>query len=229
MKKSQFYVIGNWKSNKSIDDVVVWCQDFATLFTREPVMTETLKVVLCVPFIHISTIKSLIALNRLPLRLGVQTVSSFAQGAYTGEVSAAMLKDLVEYTLIGHSERRNYFKETDQDLGEKVKQTKNAGIEPVYCIPNETAFIPDQVNFVGYEPVWAIGTGKAESPENANKVAAAIKARANRTLRVIYGGSVTADNVAAYATMEHIDGVLPGGASLKPDTFHRLIVNASHI
>lgn len=227
MPTAPFYVIGNWKSNKTIDEVVIWARDFETLYKKQPFSPAKVKVVVGVPFPLLTTLKSLVMLKRLPFELAAQNVSSYPAGAYTGEICAEMIKDMVSFSLVGHSERRKYFKETDEDLVHKVEQARLAGIEPVYCVQDEAMAVPEQVKFVGYEPVWAIGTGKAETAENANQVAGNIKKRLNRAVTVIYGGSVTADNVNTYVKMEHIGGVLPGGASLKPDTFYNLILNAA--
>lgn len=227
MKSTLFYIIGNWKSNKTIDEAVIWAKDFETFAKREPFDLKKVRVILCVPFLHMTTLASLIELRQLPLLLGAQNVSAYPQGAYTGETSASMCQVFVKYTLIGHSERRKYFKEDEPTLKSKLEQAKMVAIEPVYCVQDENMSIPETVTLVGYEPVWAIGTGKPDTPDNANRVAGIIKQRSGRDIKVIYGGSVTPENVTAYATMEHISGVLPGGASLTAQSFHRLIVNAS--
>ena len=228
MRSTPFYIIGNWKSNKTVGEAVIWMQDFATLWKSQPYDAQKVKVILCASFSHLTTLASLIQLNNLPLELGAQNISPFPVGAYTGEVSAAMLKDLVRYTLVGHSERRKHFHEGQEDLPQKIKEAKSVGLTSIYCIQNETDDIPADLSFVAYEPVWAIGTGKPETAEAANSVAASIKQEYPK-LTIIYGGSVTPENVAEYAKMEEIGGVLPGGASLKPDTFYNLILNANSV
>ena len=227
MNKNQpFYIIGNWKSNETIDEAVAWWQDFSYLWKKNPPNTQNLKIILCPSFIHLTTIKSLIELSDIPMSLGVQDLSPFPSGPYTAENSANMLKGLVKYSIIGHSERRKYFGEKDDELKAEVEQAIKAGIEPIYCIQDDKMSFPKECNIVAYEPVWAIGTGKPETAENANQVAKNIKAHAHKQLAVIYGGSVTSENVSSYVNQEDISGVLPGGASLDPKKFIGIIANA---
>ncbi len=229
MNKSPFYIIGNWKSNKTVTEASIWCQDFATAWKKQKIDESKIKIVLCPSFIHLTTVRSLIELSQVPIELGCQTISSTEMGAFTGEVAASMVSEFVRFVLIGHSERRTYQKETETELLAKVVQAKAAGIEPIYCVQNSEQSIPPQCMMVAYEPVWAIGTGKADTPQNANEVAAVIKQKATRPLTIIYGGSVTAANIAGYAATEHINGVLPGGASLTATTFVELIANVSSV
>lgn len=227
MSAAPFYIIGNWKANKTVEEAAIWCQDFATLWKKRATPAKNISVVLCPSFLHLTTVASYISLAHLPMQLGCQDISEFKSGAYTGQVSADMVKNFAKFTLVGHSERRKYNQETERALFDKITRAREAGIEPIYCVQSAEMTIPDTATFVAYEPVWAIGTGKAETPENADLVAQQIQERAGRELTVIYGGSVTADNVASYTKMKHLRGVLPGGASLKPDTFLELIVHAT--
>ncbi len=225
MERKEFFVIGNWKSNKSIPEAESWLYEFHTLLQKKSI-PDTTKVILCPSFIHLAPIGKLIRELNLPVELCVQNVSSFSSGAYTGEVNAQQVKDLVSYGLIGHSERRKYFQETDYLLEQKVLQLKGAGIEPIYCVQNDQQSFPEECTFIAYEPVWAIGTGTPDKPENANRVTTLLKSRAKKPIQVIYGGSVTDMNVSQYFRQTDIDGVLPGGASLKAESFYRLIQNA---
>ena len=234
MKKNPFLVVGNWKSNKTVDEAVIWMQDFCTRWKKQPYDPEKVKVILCAGFTHLTTLASLIQLSKLPLELGAQDVSPYPHGTYTGAISAAMLHNLIHFSLIGHSERRNHFGETEEILFQKIDQAKKHHIEPIYCVQNENMPIPESVTLVGYEPSWAISHGdpyatKPETPENANQVAGLIKKTTERPLKVIYGGSTTPENVVLYKNQPYIDGVIPGGASLKPDTFYNLILNASSV
>jgi triosephosphate isomerase len=136
-----------------------------------------------------------------------------------------MVRDLADWVIVGHSERRKNFGETDGVLAKKVQQAKSTGLKIVYCVPDDHTGIPYGVDVVAYEPVWAIGTGESDTPENANMVITRIKAK-SQVSRVIYGGSVTAANVASFVGQASIDGVLPGGVSLDPEKFADLITNA---
>lgn len=215
-------IAGNWKSNKTTADALRWLQDFKDHIGTIPTYST---VILCVPFTLLYTVKEKITEYSLPLVLGAQNVSPFPDGAQTGEESARMVRDLAEWVIIGHSERRKNFGETDGILVKKVEQAKSAGLKIIYCVPDDAALIPNSVDVVAYEPVWAIGTGKSDTPENANTVIANIKAK-SQGIRVIYGGSVTAANIASFVRQPSIDGVLPGGASLDSITFAALITNA---
>ncbi len=223
------YVIGNWKSNKNITEVETWFQTMASLyFQNKGLNLQSVEAVVCVPDVYISLAKKLQDEFNLPLKLGAQDISAYGNGAYTGEVSGDQLKELVEYVIIGHSERRNYFKEEDILLTEKTKRAQEAKLKSIYCVQDENTHIADGVDIVAYEPVWAIGTGKTDTPENADSVAQKIKQNWNGNI-LIYGGSVTPDNIKSFVTTKYIDGVLPGGASLDPNKFWQMILNAASV
>ena len=139
-----------------------------------------------------------------------------------------MIKEYAEYVLIGHSERRKYFHEDDKLLAEKVTRAMEAGLKVVYCVPDEKTEVPQNVDLIAYEPVWAIGTGKADTPENASQVIGIIKQKYPQN-QVIYGGSVTPENVVSFVSQSNIDGVLPGGASLDPVKFSQMVESISQI
>lgn len=186
---------------------------------------EEKEIVICPPFHHLSFVKSLIIQGQLPFKVGSQDISAFEEGAFTGEVPASLLKEFIEYSIIGHSERRQLLNETEEMLIKKVTMALRDNIMPIYCIQDEKTPIPDGVTIVAYEPVFAIGTGKPDTPENAEQVAITVKAD-QKVQKVLYGGSVSAENVAHFTAMEHIDGVLVGKASLLADTFVPLIKEA---
>lgn len=215
----RLFIAGNWKSNKTQSEAELWLNNFNATW-------KDMTVVLCVPFTLLGTVKQEIEVKKLPILLGAQNVSPFPDGAYTGEVSARMVKELADWVIIGHSERRKNFNETDEILAKKVEQAKLAGLKIIYCVPDDATVVPLHVDVVAYEPVWAIGTGKTDTPENANSVIATIKAK-SQVSTVIYGGSVTADNVASFVREPGIDGVLPGGVSLDAEKFMNLILAAS--
>jgi triosephosphate isomerase len=221
-----FYIVGNWKSHKTVAEAVMWYQDITILWKKRKINARDVKIIICPSVLHLTTLASMIALSPLPIELGVQDISAYPQGAYTGQISADMVRPQARFTLIGHSERRKYNHEEDNELAEKAAQAVAHGIEPIYCIQDPKQAIAPRCKIVGYEPVWAIGTGKPETAANADIVAAEIKKRHGSDTIVIYGGSVTAENVASYKQASHIGGVLPGGASLEPATFLDLIANA---
>ncbi len=215
-------IAGNWKSNKTTAEAMRWLQDFKDRIASVP---SYITVVLCVPFTLLYTVKEEIKEHALPLLLGAQNVSPFPDGAETGEESARMVKELADWVIIGHSERRKNFHETDDVLQKKVEQAHLAGLKIIYCVPDNSTSIPAHITVAAYEPVWAIGTGESDTPGNANSVITDIKEKF-QVPTVIYGGSVTDVNVASFVAQPAIDGVLPGGSSLDPEKFAELITNA---
>lgn len=211
------------------------------------------EVVVAPPFTALETAARLLAGS--PIRLAAQNLYWELQGAFTGEISGPMLRDLgCSYVILGHSERRQYFAETDQQVAHKVKAAQRDGLLPIVCV-GETleerdrgdtlAVIRRQVRgglheqekaavaalVIAYEPVWAIGTGRTATPEQAQEVHAAIRATVAEladqataeAVRILYGGSVKPDNVDALMAQADIDGALVGGASLQADSFARIV------
>ncbi len=222
----QLFIAGNWKSNKTIQEAIAWLLEWNAKCQMLNAKWENTTVVLCVPYTMLYPLKQEIDRLQIPIELSAQDISSFAGGAYTGEVSARQIKELADWVIIGHSERRKYFLENDELLQKKLEQAKSVGLQVIYCVPDEKTSVSSQADVIAYEPVWAIGTGKTDTPDNANRVIKEIKSKTGSSL-VIYGGSVTAENVASFVSQESIDGVLPGGASLYPEKFYQIIVNAS--
>lgn len=220
MVRNSFYhmaplIIANWKSHMLEKQAQSWLEEM-----KNTLETTQKTVIVCPPF----TLLSSLALDA-SLLLGAQDISPYGMGSYTGEVNGAQIKEFATYVLIGHSERRQYFKEDDALLTQKVAMAKEHDLIPVFCVQGRDTMIPEGVEIVAYEPIWAIGTGKAESPEEANEVALDVKAKSD-IKTVLYGGSVTAKNVASFTTMHDINGVLVGGASLDPSEFSQIIQNA---
>lgn len=207
-------------------------------------------VALCVPATYLAQLQALCAGS--PLALGAQDVSRHAQGAYTGEVSAGMLKEFgVRYVIVGHSERRQYHGETDAVVAEKAKAALAAGITPIVCVGETLAereagrteeVVKRQLAavihanghciseiVVAYEPVWAIGTGRTATPDQAQQVHAVLRAQLKAAteqadrIRILYGGSMGPANAGALLAQPDIDGGLVGGASLKPADFLQII------
>jgi triosephosphate isomerase (TIM) len=249
-------IAGNWKMHKTHLEGVQLTQKLAWTLTSED--TEAVDVVVCPPFTGLRSVGTLIDGDRLPIGLGAQNCHQEPQGAYTGEVSASMLAKLgVQYVIVGHSERRQYFNESDELVNRKAKAVLGAGMRPIVCVGEvleeweagrtaevvesqvrgSLAGLPgDQVAglVVAYEPVWAIGTGRAATPDDAQETIALIRSvvadlagrAAAEEVRIQYGGSVKSSNAEELAAKPDIDGALVGGASLDADEF-ALIVKGS--
>lgn len=221
MKK--IYIIANWKSNKTIDEADAWLKQISS----GKINFSEKEIIICPPFTLLSFFKQKLNTNNLGISLGSQNVSPFEKGAYTGEINAQQVNEFVKYVIIGHSERRINFKEDDSMLEAKVKQTNKYGLTPIYCVQNEKTFIPQGVTIVAYEPPTAIGTGHPDTPQNANFVAHQIKNRNPQIDIILYGGSVSSQNISSFITQEHISGVLVGGASLDASKFLELITSST--
>ncbi|OGG26253.1 hypothetical protein A2960_04725 [Candidatus Gottesmanbacteria bacterium RIFCSPLOWO2_01_FULL_39_12b] len=229
MNKRKKYIFGNWKSNKDSVEVREWFKTFTSFYKQaKNLLTPDLEIVIFPSFTYLPLANTLIKEYQVPLKLGSQDISPFGKGAWTGEVAADQLSEWVNYVIIGHSERRNNFHEKDSLLQKKVEEALRGNLIPVYCIQDENTHIPSGVTIVAYEPVWAIGTGKTDSPENAGSVANSVKRNKNIKI-VIYGGSVKPDNIDGFLQDKNIDGVLPGGASLDAKVFWELIKHVAGV
>ena len=236
-------IAGNWKMNKTITEAV----DLVRSIRRGLNEVKAADRILCPPFTALATVREL--LQATEIGLGAQDMYWQDKGAYTGEVSPLMLKELCQYVILGHSERRAYFGETDEGVNRKVKAALAHGLTPIVCVgETEAQHDADKTNVVvggqvrgcladlvaeqvaglviAYEPVWAIGTGKAATAAGAGAVigltirgavAEMVGEAAAQAVRIQYGGSVTPDNIAEFMAHPDIDGALVGGASLKPD------------
>jgi len=195
-------IVANWKMNPST------LEEAKNIFNQ---VKET-GAVICPPFVYLSVLGA----------NGAQDCSWESGGAFTGEISPQMLKDLgVEYVILGHSERRKYQKETNELIEKKFKAALSAGLKPILCIDQISQLPKDIKNgfVVAYEPLFAIGTGKACPPEKAEKIRMAVKKALGERVLVLYGGSVNSQNTEDYIKKAHFDGLLVGGASLKPQEF----------
>ena len=238
-------VAGNWKMNKTVAEA----QDLVSKMSAQLREIKNVEKILCPPFIALPALSIMLAGS--DIGLGAQNMHWEEKGAFTGEISASMLKEFCSYVIIGHSERRAYFGETDENVNRKLRAAKNADLTPIICVgetldeyesERTSEVVRRQINgglagidaanaakiVVAYEPVWAIGTGKASSGENANYVHQKVIRTALSELfgedsaekiRILYGGSVTASNAAEFFAYPDIDGALVGGASLKADEF----------
>lgn len=241
-------IAGNWKMNMLPNEAIQFIEDLAPLVKD----TEN-EVVLCVPYTDL--FYALLTAQNTNIKIGAQNMHFEEKGAYTGEVSAKMLKSInVEYVIIGHSERRQYFNETDETVNKKIKAAFENGLKPIVCvgetleqrengttidvITKQTELALDGLTekqventIIAYEPIWAIGTGKTATSEDANNAIKAIRDKicqiygqntANGVI-IQYGGSVKSSNAKELFEMSDIDGGLVGGASLKADEFSKIV------
>ena len=232
--------VANWKSHSSLKENEIWAEHF--LSRRLPTDTQ---LVICPPFPYIPQLLELC--GETQVAIGAQNLSAYQSGAYTGEVSAEMLRDLgCMYVIIGHSERRTLYAEDDSQLVRKLQRAVDCGLTPIFCVGetlqqressqteavlaqqlSAVASVLESTSFVlAYEPVWAIGTGKNATPEQAQQTHKFLRERLTDCLgetangiRIIYGGSVNPDNAKALFAERDIDGGLVGGASLKAEDF----------
>ncbi|WP_294549724.1 triose-phosphate isomerase [uncultured Pseudoflavonifractor sp.] len=246
-------IAGNWKMNKTLTETKAFAEEIKPMLGKP----KWCEVVLCVPYVNIPAAVRLFKDSRIAI--GAENCHYESHGAYTGEVSAEMLKELgVKYVIIGHSERRQYYNETDFTVNKKVHAALEAGLYPIVCVGESLeqrelgvtmeliayqvkaalAGVPaDKMRHVviAYEPIWAIGTGKTATAEQAAEVCESIRvvirklygARVARAVTIQYGGSMNAKNAAELLAQPDIDGGLIGGASLKPADF-TTIVNAAN-
>jgi len=242
---------GNWKMNLNHQEAVVLVQKLAWTLSDKKHDYAKAEVVVVPPFTDLRSVQTLVDGDRLEIKYGAQDVSEHDSGAYTGEISATMLAKLgCSYVVVGHSERREHHAESDQVVNAKAKKALETDMVPIVCVGEGldvrsdgrhvehtleqldgslAGLTADQVAglVVAYEPVWAIGTGEVATPEDAQEVCSAIRARvaeawspeAADAVRILYGGSVKAANVAGIMQKNDVDGCLVGGASLQADEF----------
>lgn len=220
---NKLFIVGNLKSYKTQSQGLEWLENFKKIKELGEISKEK-EIVVCPPFTLLYLFKSYFLQNNLSAKLGAQNVSPFDEGAYTGEVNAKQIKDFADYVLIGHSERRNNFGENDEVLSKKVQTSLKYDLKPIYLVQNKETLIPQGSELIAYEPVFAIGSGTPDTPENAKDVSDFIKTKGN--YQILYGGSVTPQNVKSFTDKENLSGVLVGGASLDPNEFIEIIKNA---
>lgn len=226
-ESKNIWVIANWKSNKTIPEALDWISKVGPQIPR----IETLKVVVCSTFSSLSELKTTIQVGNFPMMMGTQDLSPFGVGAYTGEEPAALLKGLVELSILGHSERRKNFGETDEMVAKKVQQALENSIIPLVCVQDDRGIVPKDCKMIAYEPIWAIstgltntpGVGRVDNPKDASAVARVYKQNYGEELEVIYGGSVDSTNVKGFTQEADIAGVLVGSASLNAEEFVRVV------
>lgn len=246
-------IAGNWKMHLTHLDAIQFVQKLSYLVDRAT--TDQVDVVICPPFTALRSVQTTIQSDKLAFGLGAQNVFPEKEGAFTGEISPLMLSKLdVEYCIVGHSERRQLLGESNEFVNAKAKALIKAGITPIVCVgetleqreANETEeWIRSQVfqsldgikksdlanAVVAYEPIWAIGTGRTATPDDANSVCAYVRSVVAEltdqptasALRIQYGGSVKPGNIVELLRQPHIDGALVGGASLDPEEFAKIV------
>lgn len=251
MPKRHPIIAGNWKMNKTLREAQEYAGKLLGLLGE---ITE-IDVVVCAPFTALSVLKD--ELEESVIHIGAQNMFYANDGAYTGEISASMLVDAAcTYVILGHSERREILRETDEEIAKKVKVALKAGLTPILCVGENLAqreegrafaVVRGQVEkdltdlsaddlkrvVIAYEPIWAIGTGKTASSEDAQEMCAMIRSNlagiagtVADEVNILYGGSVKADNIAELMAQPDVDGALVGGASLDPEGFAQLVQNA---
>jgi triosephosphate isomerase (TIM) len=245
----ELIIAANWKMHKTVAETAAFCRTII----KDAEQFSGVEVLICPPFTALAAAEQ--ALRGSRLKLGAQNLHFAQQGAFTGEIAAPMLLELgAEYVIIGHSERRHLMGETDDIVRQKVKAALDNGLKPILCVGETEGQREDGLTekviekqlagaleglsaeetenlVVAYEPVWAIGTGKAASTDDAESAAALIRRyfedklseKAAAGLRIQYGGSVKADNIGSYVSLPSIQGALVGGASLDAEAFSALV------
>lgn len=242
------FITANWKMNKTIGET----EDFVRSFLPLVKDITDVDILIAPPFTSLNSAKEL--LSGTEVKLGAQNIFYEEKGAFTGEISAEMLLSAgCSHVIVGHSERRQYFSETDEIVNKKIKTARKNGLEVILCIgeslrerkDNKTFDVINKqltgslkdVNIQGitmaYEPIWAIGTGETASPAQANEVHAFIRGWLRKyregadKIRILYGGSVTPENIGLLIAETEVDGALVGGASLKPENFAKIVTGTN--
>ena len=245
-------IAGNWKMNTTVSEA----KELVKVMRSELDKITDIDMVICPPFVSLAPVKELI--KGSSIKLGAQNIYFAEKGAYTGEISPLMIAGLCDFIIIGHSERRQYFDESDEIVNKKMMAALKVGLKPILCIgekleENEAGKTEEVVTeqlrsslagidylnglIIAYEPVWAIGTGKAATGEQANGTISLIRRNISKLYndkiaqitRILYGGSVTAANATEYMQQSDIDGALIGGASLKATEFLSIVTQTAAI
>lgn len=248
-------VAGNWKMNKTVEESLNLVKELKSGLEE----FESVDSLICPPFTALAKVGDLLKGSRI--ELGAQDLFWEEKGAYTGQIAPGMVAELANHVILGHSERRAYFQDTDEAVNKKIQAALQVGLKPILCVgetleENESGRTGEVVRrqlaaaleglgeedlksmMIAYEPVWAIGTGKAATPEGANQViktfireelARLISARAAEEMQILYGGSVKPENARDFFLQPDIDGALVGGASLKAEAFAAITKAAAEV
>jgi len=240
------FIAGNWKMNTTLNEAASLAREMRARLDAVPSVDKAV----CPPFVSLAAVRE--ALQGSTVKVGAQNMYFEEKGAYTGEISPAMLHGICEFVIIGHSERRGYFHETNELVNKKVKAALKTGLKPIVCVgerleENENGkteqvvteqvlrgldgVAPTDAVVIAYEPIWAIGTGRAATCGQAQETISLIRGKAaqalgkevGRQIRILYGGSVTPANISEMMAKPDIDGALVGGASLKAADFISIV------
>ncbi len=239
------FISANWKMNKTVDETVTFFKEFIPLVND----AKDVDIVIAPPFTSLQAAASII--KGTNISLAAQNVHFQEKGAYTGEISPVMLSEIgCSFVIIGHSERRQYFFETDEMVNKKIQTARKYGLDVIVCVGESLQEreagktfevlkrqvvsglkdIPSDSLVIAYEPIWAIGTGKTATTEQAQEAhnfirdqLSALYPEASKEIRILYGGSVTPDNIDALMACPDVDGALVGGASLKAESFAKIV------
>lgn len=221
-------LIANWKENGLLDEAKNWISQMSK---NKQILNQHAKIVVSPPFTAIQAVSQEIKTEGLSIAIGAQDISHFEEGKHTGEISVKMVKELATYVIVGHSERRADFGDTDERVSEKAKLAESYGLKTIVCISAANQVIAlkklfsDFVGIIAYEPLFAIGNGNPDTPENSNAMAGRIK-EIFPVVTVIYGGSVDGTNIKSFLEQENLSGALIGHRSLDPNFFLEIVKNA---
>ena len=240
------FIVANWKMNCNLQEAKALVTETAN--SLQSTDYSGVKIILCPPFTALEAVRAVVGSQKAVVGLGAQNCHFMPCGAFTGEVSPKMPKDFCDYVILGHSERRKHFEETDALINRKIKAALEVGLKPIVCVGEsqkgeKSDIILSQVKnavkdirnedlskiIIAYEPVWAISTSQdCENcePSYAAKIIKEIKEELHAEIPVLYGGSITSSNISSFLGQEIIDGVLVGGASLKAKEFIKIIERA---
>lgn len=210
------YLVANWKANKNLTETRQWLETFSNNYQEK----ENVTVIIAPPFPFLQVVAD----EAKPFKnlfVAAQDLSEFEEGSYTGEVTARSLQGLADYVILGHSERRKHFNETDEIIAKKIELARKYQLKTILCLRGTTDKFVKGIEMIAYEPVEAIGTGENTPLENVLQLRSSFEL--NNSVKFLYGGSVTDQNVSQYLNSDQIDGLLIGGVSLDAERLSRII------
>lgn len=213
-------IFGNWKSNITKNEAKIWLEKYSNIN-----LDPSLKVVIFPPYTLLDFVSSYVKDNNIAINVGAQDISAFNKGAFTGEVSGDLIREFADYVLIGHIERRKLIGEDKELINEKIKRARECGLKVIFCASNleEVAGIDISDLIIAFEPISAVGTS---NPADVEMVKHFLNELSDKSVKIIYGGSINSENVKKYTELENMSGVLVGSGSLNPQAFMDIIKNA---